>query len=589
MQKTVARQLKEKYISYLKSLGHVQIPSYPLVPENNPSLLFVNSGMFPLVPYLLGEPHPAGKRLCNIQKCVRTEDIDSVGNPFYHTFFEMLGHWSLGDYFKETAIEICYNFLTKEINLDPQKLAVTIFAGNKNAPFDEVSKQTWLKMGIAKKQIYDFDEAENWWLAGNSGPCGPDSEVFVDTGKPICSPNCSPSCKCGKYFEVWNNVFMEFNQTKEGKLIPLKQKNVDVGIGVDRTSTMLEGKDDNYLAEHWTPTRELLEKLTQKEYAQEKNLKPLRILLDHTRSIAFFLAEEIIPTNVAQGYIVRRVIRRAMRQEMLLGVEGKVINPLVNLWCHQYKAEYPQLENTALIQNLLEIEQKKFTVALKAGTKYFAKILPRVQKDQILSGRDIFDLYQSYGFPAELTQELAKENNLRADLNEYLKLYHAHKISSQTASQGMFEGGLAGDSQKETAYHTATHLLHGALRKVLGDTVGQKGSNITPERLRFDFSFTRKLTADEIAEVEKLVNQAIADELPVTVITKTLDEARQMGAVAFFAEKYGEQVKIYTIHGFSCEVCGGPHVKNTRELGKFEIIKEESAGSGVRRIKAVLS
>jgi len=586
--KTTADVLREKYISYMVARGHAQIPSAPLVPENNPSLLFVNSGMFPLIPYLLGEEHPAGKRLCSIQKCVRTEDIDSVGNPFYHTFFEMMGHWSLGDYFKKEAIQITYDFLVNHLNLDPAKLSVTIFSGDENAPFDSESKTAWLTAGIPENRIYPLGASENWWIAGNKGPCGTDSEVFMDTGKAPCSASCNPSCKCGKYFEIWNNVFMEFNKKEDGSLEPLKQKNVDVGIGVDRTATMLEGLDDNYKASHWKPLINLVEDITQKRY--EENTKSFRILADHARAITFLLSENIAPSNVQQGYIVRRIIRRSMREELKLSAGGKVLLPLIEKIIADYGPTYPQLtKNRDLVLTLFKNECEKFAKTLVKGNVFFAKNLERFKKEGRISGKDAFDLYQSYGFPIEMTKELAAEQGLKVDEDSFSLTFTKHKESSRTASKGLFKGGLAGDSEAETKYHTATHILHQALRNLLGDTISQKGSNITAERLRFDFSFPRKITEEEITKLEEVVNGVITRNLPVACDTKSLDEARAAGALAFFAEKYGDKVKVYTVGDFSKEVCGGPHVTETGQLGHFKIIKEESAGAGIRRIKAILN
>jgi alanyl-tRNA synthetase len=584
---TTADVLRKKYINYMVSKGHIKIPSAPLIPENNPSLLFVNSGMFPLIPYLLGEKHPAGRKICNIQKCVRTEDIDSVGNSFYHTFFEMMGHWSLGDYFKKEAIAITYDFLINKLNLNPHKISVTIFSGNSIAPFDSESKRAWLYAGVSEKRIFALPESENWWIAGNKGPCGPDSEVFVDTGKKPCGVNCMPSCKCGKYLEIWNNVFMEFNKKEDGSLEALKQRNVDVGVGVDRTATILENLEDNYLASHWKPLISSIENITCQKYSN--NLKSFRVLSDHARSIIFLLAEDITPSNVQQGYIVRRIIRRAMREERKLKAEGKVISKLMELVINDYSKCYPNiLSNRDKILSLFKEEAERFAKTLGRGTAFFAKNVKGYKKDGFISGKDAFNLYQSYGFPLELTEELATENNLAVNKDDFQKIFLSHKEESRTATRGFFKGGLSGDSDTETKYHTATHILHQALRDLLGGSIVQKGSNITTERLRFDFSFNRKISDDEIVKLEEVVNGVIEKNLPVESEIKDIAEARRSNALAFFDGKYGDKVKVYTIGSFSKEVCGGPHVASTGQLGRFKIIKEESAGAGIRRIKAIL-
>jgi len=584
-QKT-AGWLRKTYIEFMVLKGHIQIPSSPLIPENNPSLLFVNSGMFPLIPYLLGEKHPMGRRLCNVQKCVRTEDISSVGNTFYHTFFEMLGHWSLGDYFKKEAIEITFEFLTTKLNIKKEKLFISYFSGDDTCPKDTESYKFWKDLGIPEDHLFALPKSENWWIAGEKGPCGPDTEVFVDTGKNFCCPNCKPSCKCGKFLEIWNNVFIEYNKKEDGTLEPLKQKNVDVGIGIDRTVSILEETTDNYLCSHWKPLLETISKETGLKY--EDNKKEFRILADHSRAIAFLLSENIKPTNTEQGYVVRRIIRKAMQVQKKINAKENLISKLIENVIDIYQPTYPQLSNKELIFSLLGSEQEKFGKALQKGLKLFGKKKEVFKKAGLISAKEAFDFYQSYGFPIELTKELALEDGLPVDENGYIELLEKHKESSRSATKGFFKGGLSGNSEMETKYHTATHLLHGTLRKILGTGVSQKGSNITSERLRFDFSYERKLTDLEIEQVEREVNKIIELNIPVTLKVISLLEAKKEGALAFFAEKYGDVVKVYSVGDFSHEVCGGPHVKETGGLGRFKIIKEEAVSQGVRRIKAIL-
>jgi len=584
-----ANNLRNSYIKYMVSRGHKKIPSAPLVPENNPSLLFVNAGMVPLVPYLLGEDHPMGKRLTSLQKCLRTEDIDGVGSPERHTFFEMLGHWSLGDYFKKEAIDISYEYLVKHLGINPKNMHVTIFKGDKNSFYDIESEKAWLKVGIPKNRIYPLGASENWWIAGDAGPCGPDSEVWLDTRKDPCGKFCIPGCKCGKFFEIWNNVFMEFNKNSDGSLTLLNRKSVDVGVGVDRTTTILEGLNDNYKASHWSNVILQIEKIAKKSYDDKKYTRSMRIIADHARAAAFCLSEKILPSNVQQGYVVRRIIRRAMREGMRLDMGGgfmvKILEPIIFI----YKDYYPQLEeNIEDIKRYLLEEEKKFSGCLKKGNAVFEKKSSEYKSKKLVSAKDAFDLYQSYGFPIEMTVEMAKELGANVDIKGFNFMINEHKEKSRKASKGFFKGGLFGNTEIETKYHTATHILHQALREVLGPLVSQKGSNINSQRLRFDFSWDKKLTPDQLSKIESKVNDVINQNLEVSFKTKTLSKAIKEGALAFFKEKYGERVKVYSIGNYSKEVCGGPHVKNTGVLKRFKIVKEESVGAGLRRIKAIL-
>jgi alanyl-tRNA synthetase len=582
------KQLVEKYLSFFKEKKHAIIPSASLVPENDPTVLFTAAGMHPLVPYLLGQPHPLGKRLASNQKCVRTGDIEEVGNASHLTFFFMLGNWSLGDYFKKEAISWSYEFLTskKWLGLDKNKIFVTCFAGDKDAPRDEESAKIWQECKIPKEKIFFNAKEENWWgPAGKTGPCGPDTEMFYDTGKKKCGKNCRPGCSCGKYFEIWNNVFMQYNKTAEGKFELLKQKNVDTGMGVERTITMLQGKKSVYETELFKPAIDEIAKLS-----KNKNEKSMRIIADHLRAASFILSEEkgIVPSNVEQGYILRRLIRRAVRNARLLGIEGKFCSSIAKIFVKIYSNEWPQLKNQEQAICLeLDKEEEKFSKALAQGTKEFEKLFK--QNNGKITAKEAFLLYQSSGFPLEMTIDLAKEKGLDINKKEFEKEFEKHQALSRKGSEQKFKSGLQDNSIETTKLHTATHLLHSALRKILGPYVQQKGSNITPERLRFDFSNPDKLTDAQLKEVEKIVNEAIQKEIPVQREEMSLEEARKKGALAFFESKYApEKVSVYTINSFSKEVCTGPHVKNTSELGKFKILKEESVSAGIRRIKAIL-
>ncbi len=582
-----AKKLSDAYLRFFKEKDHAIIPSASLVPEHDPTVLFTSAGMHPLVPYLLGQPHPEGKRLADNQKCIRTGDIDEVGDASHLTFFFMLGNWSLGDYFKKEAIEWSYEFLTskKWLGLDKNKISVTCFKGDKDASKDEESAKVWESVGIPKKSIYFLPKKDNWWgPAGKTGPCGPDTEMFYDTGKEKCGKDCKPGCNCGKYFEIWNDVFMQYNKTATGKFEKLTQQNVDTGMGIERTVAMLQGKSTVYETEMFAP---IMKKI--KELAKEPNEKSARIIADHIRAVVFVLADEkgIVPSNVEQGYVLRRLIRRAVRHGRLLGIENRFCREIAKKVVEIYGNEWPELvKNSGSIFKEIEAEEEKFAKVLDQGVKAFEKIFKKQGK---ISANDAFLLYQSYGFPLEMTVEIAKEKGLKVDKKAFQKEFEKHQSLSRKATAGKFKSGLADNSEIAVRMHTATHLLHAALRKVLGEHVQQKGSNITPERLRFDFANPEKVSKEQLEDVEKIVNAAIEAKIPIERKEESLEEARKEGALAFFDAKYApEKVYVYTIGNVSKEVCAGPHVKNTSEIGKFKIKKEESVSAGVRRIKAVL-
>ncbi len=595
MKKISADDLRKMYIDFFVSKGHSQISGASLIPENDPTVLFTTAGMHPLVPYILGAEHPQGKRLTDYQKCIRTGDIDSVGDPHHLTFFEMLGNWSLGDYFKEEAIEFSYEFLTKVLEIDPEKISVTVFKGDDEVPRDEIAAKKWESLGIPKERIYYKGREDNWWgPAGETGPCGPDSEMFYDTGRPKCGPDCQPGCSCGKYFEIWNDVFMGYRKEADGTYHEMERKCIDTGMGIERTVAVLNGKKSVYETEIFSGLLSGIESLCGKKYGDdEEDDKSMRIIADHTRTSVFILGDQkgIAPSNVGQGYILRRLIRRAVRHAKKLGINKPFLSELAKIVIDQYGKPYPELiEHRDFIDNELAKEEEKFSDTLVKGEREFAKMLPNLMKgnSRVISGRLAFKLYDTYGFPIELTQELAKENGFTVDVAGFNEAFEKHQELSRAGAEQQFKGGLADHSEQTTALHTATHLLHAALRKVLGTHVGQKGSNITAERLRFDFTHPEPMTKEQLKEVEDLVNDAIKRDLPVTVKTETLDEARSEGAIAFFDSKYGEKVTVYTIGDFSKEVCGGPHVTHTGDMGHFRILKEQSSSAGVRRIKAVL-
>lgn len=566
-----------------------------MIPENDPTVLFTTAGMHPLVPYILGAEHPSGKRLTNYQKCIRTGDIEAVGDPHHLTFFEMLGNWSLGDYYKQDAIDFSYEFLTKVLGIDHSLLSVTVFAGDELVPRDEVAASAWKKHGIPTDRIYYLPREDNWWgPAGETGPCGPDSEMFMDTGRPSCGPDCRPGCHCGKYFEIWNDVFMGYKKNADGSYSEMERKCVDTGMGIERTIAILQGKKSVYETEVFTPIIAGIEGLSGKTYGSDEDTDiSIRILADHVRTSVFILGDPkgMAPSNMGQGYILRRLIRRAVRHGNKLGIEGSFLGDLALIVLGLYNEPYPELEeNKDFILKELAAEETKFSETLIKGEREFEKMLPNLLKgtSRQLSGRTAFKLYDTYGFPVELTRELAKEHGFTVDEEGFKAAFEKHQEISRSGAEHQFKGGLADHSDKTTALHTATHMLHKALRTVLGEHVGQKGSNITVDRLRFDFTHPAAMTKEEIQKVEDMVNEQIERNLDVTVESMTLEEAKEAGAIAFFESKYGEQVKVYSIGDYSKEVCGGPHVENTSSMGHFKIKKEQSSSAGVRRIKAIL-
>ena len=586
-----AIEIRNKYLDFFKRHGHAVIPSAPLIPENDPSVLFTTAGMQPLVPYLLGEKHPEGTRLTDFQKCLRTNDIDEVGDNRHLTYFEMLGNWSLGDYFKEESIAMSFEFLTKELGIPVEKLSVTCFAGDKDCQRDEVTASCWKKAGIPEDRIYYFGKDDNWWIAGEEGPCGPDTEMFYDTGKPKCSENCNPSCGCGKYVEIWNNVFMEFFKTKDGKYTKLKQHNVDTGLGLERMTMLLQGKETPFDTELFKPVMDKLQELA----GENDSIESRRIVAEHLRASMMIIQDGGLPSNVDRGYILRRLIRRMVRHLRKLQINLNELGELIDLNIDTLKEMYPELHQISnKIKSVIIEEKDKFEKTLERGEREFNKIVNRMKNDgqDTISGQDLFTLYETYGFPPEVTQDLAREAGLKVDTTEFDKLFKEHQEKSRMGSEQKFKGGLAGTGEQEVRYHTATHLLNAALKVILGKDVHQKGSNITPERMRFDFSCDHKLTDDEKKKVEDLVNEWIAQGLDVKCEEMKKDDAIKSGAECMFIEKYPDIVTVYSIGNdketVSKELCGGPHVKNTSELGHFKIKKEEASSAGVRRIKAIL-
>ena len=594
MKKLNSEQLRQLYLDFYHSKQHAVIQSASLIPENDPTVLFTTAGMHPLVPYLLGEKHPAGKRLTDVQVCVRTGDIESVGDASHCTFFEMLGCWSLGDYFKQDAIAWSYELLLNNLEFEKDKFAVTVFAGDETCPRDEESAKRWEEVGIAKDKIFYLDKKHNWWgPAGMTGPCGPDTEMFIDTGKPACSPECSPACDCGKYMEIGNNVFMQFFKNADGTFEPLKQKNVDQGMGLERMLCILNGYKSVFETDLFAFAIKKLEELSGKTYgADEESTRAMRIIADHTRTATFLLGDRngITPSNVDQGYVLRRLIRRAMRYCRTIGVDDSALGELARLYVEKYKNAYPYIkENEEHIVSELNAEKDKFAKTIEQGLKELDKVLAHLPAGMtVFPGKTAFRLYDTFGFPIEMTEELAVERGFVLDMDGYKKAFADHQALSKAGAEQKFKGGLADNGVQTARLHSATHLLNAALKKVLNDNnIQQKGSNITAERLRFDFNFPRPLTAEDIARVEELVNGEIAKNTPVVLEEMTVEEAKAAGAIGVFASKYGEQVKVYTI-GFSKEICGGPHAGATGELGKFKIVKEQSSSAGVRRIKAIL-
>ena len=589
--KVTASELREKYLNFFASKDHKIIPSASIVPENDPTVLFTTAGMHPLVPYLLGESHPSGKRLTDVQKCIRTSDIDEVGDASHLTFFEMLGNWSLGDYFKKEAITYSYEFLTSEkyLNIPKDRLYFTVFAGDKDFPRDNESYEIWRSLGVEEDHLFFLPKENNFWILGSGiGPCGPDTEMFYDTGKEKCSPECNPACDCGKYLEIWNDVFMEYYKDEEGNLSKLKQQNVDTGMGLERTITVLNGLASVYDSDIFSGIKSKLEELSNLKY--EDNLSSFRIIMDHLRTSTFILADDhgITPSNIGAGYVLRRLLRRTIRHLRKLNINDYVLNDLAGIYIDEYADVYPELlKNKEVVFSELEKEYNKFSHTLKDGERLFYKTIRHLEGNT-LSGKDAFKLFDTFGFPIEMTEELAKENNLNVDIDEFNKCFKEHQEKSRTIDAGSFKGGLADHSIESTKYHTLAHLLLATLQEIYGKDVMQKGCNITTERIRFDFNCDHKLTDEEKKRVEDRVNEMIKTNTPVTFEEIPYEQAKAEGAHGTFDDKYGSIVKVYTIGNLSKEICGGPHVENTGVLGHFRIIKEESSSAGVRRIKGIL-
>ena len=586
-------ELRKLFLQFFSEKGHTVIPSASLIPENDPTVLFTTAGMHPLVPYLMGEAHPAGTRLTDVQKCVRTGDIDEVGDASHLTFFEMLGNWSLGDYFKHESIAWSWEFLTDEkwLGIDKDRLYFTCFEGNENAPRDTYSHDRWVEMGVDPSHIFYLGAKHNWWIPGTSGPCGPDTEIFFDTGKEKCCESCDPSCSCGKYLEIWNNVFMEYFQPVNEPLRPLAKRNVDTGMGLERTIATLQGAESVYDTDAFTNILAKISELSGKNYRDNaETIRAFRIVADHIRTSTFMLGDPrgVTPSNVDQGYILRRLIRRALRYAMQLGMPENSLGKIAEVVIEDYGNVYPELEeNRKHIVMELDAEEARFQRTLTNGMREFERIKGKFENG-VIDGKNAFRLFDTFGFPIEFTEEMAHENGLTVDVDGFHAAFEEHQQKSKAGAEQKFKGGLAEATDETAKLHTATHLLQAALRKVLDDTVSQKGSNITAERLRFDFSFPRKVTPEELKQVEELVQQAIDAHVDITCEEMTVPEARAKGALGLFGDKYGERVKVYTMGDYSCEICGGPHAANTGDLGTFKIKKEEASSAGVRRIKAVL-
>ncbi len=584
-----SRELIKRYLSFFKSKGHKIIPSAPLVPEDDPSALFINSGMHPMARFFLEGKHPLGKRIADVQRCVRTDDIEEVGDTTHHTFFEMLGNWSFGDYFKKESIAFSYEFLTKHLRITPQRLWVTVFAGDKDAPSDEESAGYWQEVGIPKERIFYLGKKDNWWAVGETGPCGPDTEIFYDTqpGKPLTSPKCGPGCD-DRLVEIWNNVFMVYNRQADGSLQELPAKNVDTGMGVERVTAILQGKEDNYQTEIFWPVIENWVKSSNQEYSH-KYQRLYRIMADHLRAAFFIISDGVQPSNVLQGYILRRLIRRALRAGWQVGFDKRFYFDALEYWYQFYLDTYPELKGKlSRVREVIATEEDKFSRTLKKGEHELLKFLEK-KKEKKMTGQEAFYFYETYGLPLEIVIDVLKEQ--RGQLvrrEEFETAFKEHQQQSRTAAAGIFKGGLASHHPRAIRMHTATHLLQAALRQVLGDEVRQAGSKVDEEKLRFDFTFPRPLTKEELKKVEDLVNEKIRENLPVKWEVMGFAEAKKSGALAFFEHKYGEKVKVYTIGDFSKEVCGGPHVKFTSEIGKFKILKEKSSAAGIRRIYATV-
>ena len=586
-----AQEMREKYVDFFKSKEHSYISSAPLIPENDPTVLFTTAGMHPLVPYLLGEKHPAGRRLVDFQKCVRTGDIDEVGDPSHLTFFEMLGNWSLGDYFKKESIGWSYEFLTDVLGMDPNSLAVTAFEGEGDIPRDDETAEIWKSHGMRDDQIYFYGKEDNWWgPAGQTGPCGPDTEIFFDDGRPKCGPKCGPSCHCGKFTEIWNNVFMQYFKDAEGKFTPLKQMNVDTGMGLERILRILNGKETVYDTPLFSGIIGKVEELSGKMYGvDEDDTRAFRIVADHLRAATFILGDGVTPSKMGQGYILRRLIRRASRYMSKLGIENACMKEIAEVVVAEYSKAYPELQrNSEFIYTNISSEEEKFRKTLTKGLRRFNEVIANNKPGDVLDGKAVFQLYDTFGFPIELTQELAAEQGMKVDIEDFEGRFKNHQQNSRAGADQQFKGGLADHAVETTKLHTATHLLNAALRVHVSPDIQQKGSNITAERLRFDFNLDRKCTPEELKAVEKYVNDAIKAAIPVVCEEMPIEQARERNAIGVFGDKYGEMVKVYTIGDVSCEICGGPHVSNTSELQGFKIKKEESSAAGVRRIKAVV-
>ena len=580
-----AIEIRNKYLEFFKSKGHSVISGAKLVPENDPTVLFTTAGMHPLVPYLSGQKHPEGTRLVDFQKCLRTNDIDEVGDNRHLTFFEMLGNWSLGDYFKEDSIKYSYEFLTKILNIPSEKIFISCFEGDEDAPRDEEAASIWKECGIPEERIYFFGKDDNWWIAGNTGPCGPDTEIFYDTGVEKCSDECNPSCDCGKYIEIWNNVFMQYYKQEDGTYVPLSQKNVDTGMGLERITYLMQGKDNVFETELFAP---VIEKV--KSMSTKPEDSALKIIAEHMRASSMLIADGVIPSNVDQGYVLRKLIRRLVRAMRKIEINPDNILEICEALIENSKDMYPELEeNRANIISEIVKEKDKFMNTLVHGEKEFIKIIAKLKAENknLIDGANVFRLYDTYGFPPEVTKDLAKENGFEVDVESFDKHFEEHQEKSKKDVTGVFKGGLADDSETTTKYHTATHLILESMQKILGEHVMQKGSNITSERIRFDFSNPEKVQRDVLDKIEDMVNEQIDKGLEVICEEMTIEEAREAGARGVFGDKYGERVKVYSIGDFSKEICGGPHATNTSELKHIKIKKEEAVSSGVRRIKAI--
>ena len=593
-----AQELKRRFIDFFVGRNHTEISGKSLIPENDPTVLFTTAGMHPLVPYLLGEDHPSGSRLANVQKCIRTGDIDSVGDSSHLTFFEMLGNWSIRDYFKKEAIAWSYEFLTGRdfLDLDRNRIYVTVFEGDDDVPFDHESYDVWLSLGVPEKRIFRLSRKDNWWgPAGRVGPCGPDSEMFYDTGAEKCGPDCRPGCSCGKYFEIWNDVFIEYSKQSDGSYVALETPCVDTGMGVERTISMLQGKKTVYETELFADIIKSIEDISGRQYRDDaSNTGSFRIIADHVKTATMILGDgnAVRPSNLGQGYILRRLIRRCVRHGLKIGIDSNFLAQVADAVIRTYESAYAELTSRRdSIQSELNLEETQFRKTLKNGNREFHRTLADLNsnKKTLIPGQVAFHLYDTYGFPIELTQELAEENGIAVDKAGFDAAYRKHQEISKKGADKTFKGGLADDSLMSVRYHTATHLLHEALRRVLGEHVAQKGSNITSDRLRFDFAHPRPMTDEEKKSVEKMINGKIAENLPVSVRMMTMEQARDINARALFEGKYGEQVKVYSIGDFSIEVCGGPHVEAIGNIGVFKIVKEQSVSRGVRRVRAVLS